>query len=304
MSTPAQEQIMHKPMSPGPVVVAIDGSNAAIGAAEWAAKEALHQDVPLRLVHVVKVTDEKAYAADPHPIENEYAETCLHAACSAVKESGLPIRVETAMLRGEIDSTLIEESKGATLICLGSTGIGRIAAAVLGSTAATVAERARCPVAIIRRTHDQPLPDAGFIAVILDGRTGNEEAMRWAMEEARVRQAPVLALGAWPWPLFGIDYERFDRQLDHWLHRYPDVKVEVASTRMSAIRYLEGYIGALQLVVIGSRNARQAMDLVGPHTLSALAHADCSVLVAREPVQSTDSPRDYRRSLEADRIAL
>ncbi len=62
--------------------------------------------------------------------------------------------------------------------CLGSTGIGRIAAAVLGSTAATVAERARCPVAIIRRTHDRPLPEAGFIAVILDGRTGNEEAMR------------------------------------------------------------------------------------------------------------------------------
>ena len=100
-----------------------------------------------------------------------------------MKETGLPIKVETAMLRGEIDSTLIEESKGATLICLGSTGIGRIAAAVLGSAAATIAERARCPVAIIRRTHDQPPPEAGFIAVILDGRPGNEEAMRWAMEE-------------------------------------------------------------------------------------------------------------------------
>ena len=94
---------------------------------------------------------------------------------------------------------------------------------------------------------------------------------------ARVRQAPVLALGAWPRPPFRIDYERFDRQLDHWLHRYPDVKVEVATTRMSAIRYLEGYIGALQLVVIGGRNANQVMDLVGPQTLSLLAHADCSV---------------------------
>ncbi len=59
--------------------------------------------------------------------------------------------------------------------------------------------------------------------------------------------------------------------------------MEVATTRMSAIRYLEGYIGALQLVVIGSRNADRVMDLVGPHTLSILAHADCSVLVAREP---------------------
>jgi nucleotide-binding universal stress UspA family protein len=39
--------------SPGPVVVGIDGSDAAIGAAQWAAKEAVHQDVPLRLVHVI-----------------------------------------------------------------------------------------------------------------------------------------------------------------------------------------------------------------------------------------------------------
>ena len=150
---------------------------------------------------------------------------------------GVPIQVETAVLRGEVDSTLIEESKGATLMCLGSTGIGRVAAAMLGSTAVTVAERARCPVAIIRRNHDRPLPETGFIVVILDGRPGNDEAMQWAMEEARVRRAPVLALGTWPWPLFDIDYERFDRKLDHWLQRYPDVTVEVATTRMSAVAF-------------------------------------------------------------------
>lgn len=295
---------MNNPMSPGPVVVAIDGSNAAIGAAEWAAKEALHHGVPLRLVHVIQITDESIDPPDPHPIENEYAETCLHAACSAVKATGIAVEVDVAVLRGQIRSTLVEESKGATLICLGSTGIGRIAAAVHGSTAATVAESARCPVAIIRRIHDRPLPEAGFIAVILDGRPGAEEAMRWAMEEARLRRAPVLALGTWPWPLFDTDYERFDRHLDHWLQRYPDVTVEVATTRMSAIRYLEGFIGALELVVIGSKNADRVMDLVGPHTLSILAHADCSVLVARDPVQLTNSPRYERRSPEAERIAL
>ena len=295
---------MNNPMSPGPVVVAIEGSNAAIGAAEWAAKEAMHHDLPLRLVHVIHTTDKTTNGADVNPVENEYAETCLRAACSAVKATGIPVQVDIAVLRGQIGATLVDESKGATLICLGSTGIGRIAAAVIGSTATTVAEQARCPVAIIRRTHDRPLPAAGFIAVILDGQPGNDEAMRCAMEEARIRQAPVLALGTWPWPLFDIDYERFDRQLDHWLRRYPDVKVEIATTRMSAIRYLEGFIGALQLVVIGSTDVHQVMDLVGPRTLSLLAHADCSVLVVRDPLQLTDPPRYHRRSLEAERIAL
>ncbi len=294
---------MNDPKSPGPIVVAVDGSNAAVDAAKWAAKEAVHHAVPLRLVHVVHIPGTGTDLADAPSVEDEYAETCLRAACSAVEALRVPVQVDSAVLRGEIDSTLIEESRGATLICLGSTGIGRLAAAVLGSTAATVAERAYCPVAIIRRTDDRPPPETGFIAVILDDGPGNEEAMRLAMEEARVRHAPVLALGTWPWPLFDIDYERFNRQLDHWLQRYPDVTMEIATTRMSAIRYLEGFVGALQLVVLSSNNVDKVMNLVGPHALSILAHADCSVLIARDPIQLADSPRDYRRSLEAERIA-
>lgn len=295
---------MNNPQSPGPVVVAVDGSNAAVNAAEWAAKEALHQAVRLRLVHVIHVPGGATGLANAQSIDDEYAATCLHAACSAVTALDVPLVVDTAILRGEIDSTLIEESSGATLICLGSTGIGRIAAAVLGSTAANVAERARCPVAIIRRTRDRPPPAAGFIAVVLDGSSGSEAAMRWAMEEARLRRAPVLALASRPWPLFDSDDERFDQRLDHWLQRYPDVSVEIATTRMSAIRYLEGFVGALQLVVIGSEDGRQVMDLVGPHALSVLAHTNCSVLVAREPLHTTDSPRDSRCSLRAARMVL
>jgi nucleotide-binding universal stress UspA family protein len=280
MSTPAQEQIMNDSISPAPVVVAVDGSNAAINAAEWAAKEALHHDVALRLVHVLHITGEAPATANS--IDDEYAETCLRAACSAVRALGIPVQVDTALLRGDTVSTLIEESDGATLICLGSTGVGRLAAAVLGSTTAAVAERAHCPVAIIRRTQDLRPPEVGFIAVILDGLAGSAEAMRWAMEEARLRHAPVLALGIRPWRRLDVDYEQFDRQLDHWLHSYPDVTVEIATTRMSAMRYLNGFIGALQLVVVNStNNTNQVMNLVGPHTFSILAHANCSVLIAR-----------------------
>jgi nucleotide-binding universal stress UspA family protein len=293
---------MSNAISPGPVVVAVDGSNAAIGAAEWAAREALHHDVPLRLVHVIDTSGGASF--DRHSIDYEYAETCLRAADLAIKLLGVHVQVDTAVLRGEIASTLIAESEGATLICLGSTGIGRVAAAVLGSTAATVAEGACCAVAIIRRTRDRPPPQTGFIAVVLDDGPGNEEAMRWAMEEARIRHAPVLALGAWSRPLFHTDYERFDRQLHDWLQRYPDVTVEIATTRMSPIRYLQDFVGALQLVIISSDHATQVAKLIGPHSLSILVHADSSVLVAREPVQTTDPPGGQRASLDTEAVAL
>ena len=267
--------------SPGPVVVGIDGSDAAIGAARWAAKEAVHQDVALRLVHVIRADDDSIAPPSSYPAERDYAASSLRAACSAVEATGLPVKVDTAVLYGDVDLALIAESNSASIICLGSVGIGRVANAVLGSTAAILAECARCPVAIVRRTGDGPLPEAGFIAVVVDDQPGNHEVMQWAMEEARVRRAPVLALHVGRWAHRKLAEEQFYWRLDGWLRRYPDVQVEIATTRLSLARYLQGYIGAVQLVVIGGANAMRAAQLVGPHSLPILSHADCSVLIVR-----------------------
>jgi nucleotide-binding universal stress UspA family protein len=285
MSISVQERAMTSEDSPRPIVVGIDGSDAAIDAARWAAKEAVHQDVQLRIVHVIPVADGSTDSPVAYPAEKDYAESSLRAACLAVESTGLPVKIDTAVLCGDVDSTLIDESKSASMICLGSVGIGRVANMVLGSTAATLAEYARCPVAIIRRTDDGPLPAAGFVAVVVEDEPGNDEVMLWAMEEALVRRAPVLALRVERWaPRKGGD-ERFYRRLDGWLRRYPDVQVEVATTRLRLARYLQGYIGAVQLVVIGAEQANQTVQLVGPHSLPIFAHADCSVLIVRDQCQ-------------------
>ena len=272
---------MNRAQSPGPVVVGIDGSDAAIGAAEWAVKEAIHQDVPLRLVHVIQVADGPMSSADDSSAEEDYAESSLRAACLVVEATGLPVKTDKAVLYGDIDSALIAESSSATLICVGSVGISRVATVVLGSTAAILAEEAHCPVAIIRRDGESPPPEAGFIAVVVDDKPGNDEVLQWAMEEARARRAPVLALRVRNWGHFEIGDGQFYRCLDNWSRRYPDVQVEVASTRLSATRYLEGCIGAVQLVVIGAEDAKRVPQLVGPEGLPIFAHADCSVLVVR-----------------------
>jgi nucleotide-binding universal stress UspA family protein len=41
--------------SSAPVVVGVDGSDAAITAAKWAIDEAVSRDVPLRIVHVTHI---------------------------------------------------------------------------------------------------------------------------------------------------------------------------------------------------------------------------------------------------------
>jgi nucleotide-binding universal stress UspA family protein len=281
MSVSDQEQAMNSAESPGPVVVGVDGSDAAVGAAEWAAKEAIHQDVPLRLVYVIQIADGPMRSADASSAEEDYAESSLRAARLAAEATGLPVKIDTVVLYGDVDSVLIAESSGATLICVGSVGIGRVANMVLGSTAAILAEEAHCPVAIVRHDGGSPPPKAGFIAVVVDDQPDNDEVMRWAMEEARVRRAHVLALGVWRWALFDHSHEGFYRRLDDWLRRYPDVQVEVATTRSSVTRYLQERIGTVQLVVIGSEDANWVTQLVGPHGLPIFRHADCSVLIVR-----------------------
>jgi nucleotide-binding universal stress UspA family protein len=273
---------MRNEESPGPVVVGIDGSDTAIRAAEWAAKEAVHHDVPLRLVYVIQLTEEPIASADAYPAEEEYAENSLRAARSAVEATGLPVKIDTAVLCEDVDSALIAESKTATLVCIGSAGIGRVANAVLGSTVTTLAEYAQCPVAIIRQFGDGPVPESGFIAVVVEEEPDNPEVMQWAMEEARVRRASVLALrGERCWGHFEIGDERFCRRLNAWLRRYPDVEIAAASTRLSLARYLEGYIGPVQLVVIGTEDVHRVPRLVGPRGLPIFAHAGCSVVVVR-----------------------
>jgi nucleotide-binding universal stress UspA family protein len=47
------------------------------------------------------------------------------------------------------------------MVCVGSVRIGRIARVLVGSTAAALAHKAHCPVAIIRTDHDAPASDTG-----------------------------------------------------------------------------------------------------------------------------------------------
>jgi nucleotide-binding universal stress UspA family protein len=281
MSVSDQEQAMNSAESAGPVVVGIDGSDAAIGAARWAAKEAVHQDALLRLVYVIETTDGPSASRSDYPADDQYAERSLRAARSALEATGLPVKIDTAVLCDDVDSALLDESKSATLICVGSMGIGRVASMVLGSTAAILAEEAHCPVAIIRRGDEWPASEAGLIAVVVDDRPGNRDVVGCAMEEARVRQAPVLALCVGRRAFFERSRDRFYRRLDGLLRRYPDVEVEVATTRLSVTRYLQECIGAVQLVVIGSEDAGRVTQLVGPHGLPILRHANCSVLIVR-----------------------
>ncbi len=63
-----------------PIVVGVDGSDAAINAALWAIDEAISRDVPLRIVHVIQSERRRHRPGDDYRLEAQYAEASLRAA--------------------------------------------------------------------------------------------------------------------------------------------------------------------------------------------------------------------------------
>jgi nucleotide-binding universal stress UspA family protein len=266
-----------------PIVVGIDGSQAAIRAAEWAVDEAVSREVPLRLVEVIPQQVEPAPLAAVGNVrmELEYGETALGIASAAVTASGQPVKVETAILRGDPATALIAESRDAEMVCVGSTGIGRFARALLGSTVAELADAAHCPVAIIRTQQSRPKPDSAMIVVAVNDSPGNDDIVEQAIREAQLRHAPVLALAVWRQDLGEMPYDELDRRVRVWERRYPSVQFHARATRTGITDSLDTSDSRIQLAVIGSTNTNQVASLIGPHSHPILGHADCSVLIVR-----------------------
>jgi nucleotide-binding universal stress UspA family protein len=277
---------MNHPQSAQRIVVGIDGSDAAIDAAKWAVTEAVSRNIPLRLVHAVSERHGDA-AADDESLDVEYAETSLRAADAALQAMGEPVKIECDIVHGSPEGALLDEARRAAMVCMGSVGIGRVASKVLGSTADAVARKAPCPVAIIRRdreaTEPGAAPDSGYVAVAVDDSPGNDAVLEHGFREARLRDAPVLAMGVWHWGLGEIPYRQLDHRLGPWVSRYPGVHVLPAAARRGAAEFLTHTQEPVQLAVVGSGDADKVARIVGPTVRHLPGHSTgCSVLVVRD----------------------
>jgi nucleotide-binding universal stress UspA family protein len=165
--------------SPKPVVVGIDGSQEAIGAAKWAAEEAISRDVPLRMVYIIN--------ADPiapgYSFRVPMGELALRVATKAVTDHDKTLKVETVLSTGPVPQTLARESRHAEVLCLGAVGMGRLGGRLLGSTATALARTAKSPVAVIAR----PVARTSFdpIVVLVDPAEDGDIIVYHALTHAR-----------------------------------------------------------------------------------------------------------------------
>jgi nucleotide-binding universal stress UspA family protein len=272
-----REDAMSHPQSPERIVVGIDGSKAAINAAKWAVTEAVSRNVQLRLVHAIP--DD---ASSDGSLEVESAQASLRAADAALAATGEPVKVECDIVRGSPDGVLIDESRSAAVVCVGSVGIGRIARKLLGSTADTVARKAHCPVAIIRANGETTESDRGYVAVVVDESPANDAVLEHGFRQARLRKAPILALGVWRWGLGEIPYQQLEHRLGASVSHYPEVHVMPAAARRGAAEFLAHTQESVKLAVVGSEDADKVAHIVGPVGPRLAGRPGCSVLVVRD----------------------
>src|SRR4051812_5600365 len=140
-------------MSSGPgeraVVVGVDASEAAVGAARFAAAEAVRRSARLHIVHAVTWFDGMTY---PYPeldlpaLINAGAQSLLQGVADAV-ESVLPDdRISTTRMTGNRVGGRGEESAAASFLVRGGRGVGGVAGLLGGPPARGVAPRPPCRV--------------------------------------------------------------------------------------------------------------------------------------------------------------
>ena len=266
-----------------PVVVGVDGSGAALAAALWAVDEAIDREAPLRLVHATGVLRNPSIPYDVYRPELQYGESALRAASSAVAATGKTVKVEAEIRWDSPTSALLAETRTATMVCVGSVGIGCVARRFLGSTAASLALRADCPVVVVRRRASTSLATAhNWVVVGIDDRAGNDLVVEQALKEAQLRHAPVLAVGTWTHTLGAVTNDELEHRVVEWRLDHPDVRIYPVSTHANLPQFLaENRRESVHLAVIGPADTTEIQQIIGPHDRSVVPHSECSVMVAR-----------------------
>jgi nucleotide-binding universal stress UspA family protein len=280
---------MGAPYSPS-VVVGIDGSRAALDAALWAVDEAVSRDIPLRLVYAIDSADNSDTDAQGAARELATAELSVRHAFTAVESTEKPVKIEVEILRGHPTRALMDASRGAAMVCVGSVGLKHFTEGRVGSTAATLVTRAHCPVAMIRRQGGATSSKPGWVVVEVD-ESVDSSVLQLGVEEAQLRSAPLRVMTAWRSRSTDIHdaysasegdrqaRARLERSLACWRRRYRDLDVRSVGGRGSAVNYLAKHAADIQLVVVGCDDRSGVGDLLGPTGSAALHDTDCSLLI-------------------------
>ncbi|WP_288049868.1 universal stress protein, partial [Nocardia sp.] len=190
------------PTAPGPrLVVAVDQSASAYQAAAWAAATAAMHRWPLHILTAIGLSEIYGPGVSPSEADVEWlrrdGERTVTEAATIARETvpGEELRISTEVAFDQVAPLLIERSKSASVLAIGSRGTGAFRHGLLGSVATTVTRHAHCPVAVIHETAGQSEDwKARPVLVGVDSTANSRPAVEMAFAEASLRKVGLTAL--------------------------------------------------------------------------------------------------------------
>ena len=146
-------------ITPGAVVVGVDGSECGQRALDWAIDQAVHTRRPLVLLHATGGlgTPSSAWLDEVDHEANRVLQAALkrghellHQADASVAALAPSVPVQTLVLTEDPREVLLSLAHQASMLCLGSRGWGPVRSLLLGSVSVSVARHAVCPVVVVR----------------------------------------------------------------------------------------------------------------------------------------------------------
>ncbi|MFD6355033.1 universal stress protein [Nocardia tengchongensis] len=282
-----------------PIVVATDGSAVSYLAVAWAAVDAGLHGSPLEILTSVAVpggwgrgallteADTEWLRLDGRRVLTEATRVARAAAIGDALTIESDITFDTAI------ANLIERSRHARLLVVGSRGRGAIRRGLLGSVSTAVTRHAHCAVAVVHTTAAlDPVAAEKPVLVGIDGSPHSVPALELAFEEASRRKVGLDALHAWSdtnrvgLPMSGWDAVReretelLAERLAGYGERYPDVQVRRILVRDRPIQSLLDASQDAQLLVVGRIGRGGFAGMLLGSTSDALLHTvECPMIV-------------------------
>lgn len=131
-----------------PIVVGVDGSQSSVEALRAAARLSEALAHPIEVVIAWQWPPLSPYFSGDWAPEHEAA-ALLEAALTEAFGSHTPDGLTRIIQKGSAALVLVEESRRAEMLVVGSRGRGGFAGLLLGSVSAQCVEHARCPVLVV-----------------------------------------------------------------------------------------------------------------------------------------------------------
>ncbi|MET7857392.1 universal stress protein [Streptomyces sp. NPDC005318] len=272
-----------------PVIAAVDGSWHSFEALAWAARDAVGRGLPLTIVHVRPLDRRTSQEAQRHEAEELLAESVGRVAqvAPALHTSTLaPLDFPTAAL------TALSEH--ASMLVLGSRGLGGFRSLLIGSNSLATASMARCPVVVVHsRSADQDEAETreAFTDIVVGvaADESSEAVLDFAFEAATSRPGARLRI-VHGWTMFssmlsgGPVFDR-DAAADAAARtlaeltagrreKYPQIDVVQEPVHGSASHTLVRASETAALTVIGRRKGGEDLGFgLSPVAQTTLTHA-------------------------------